>query len=524
MAFHVVADPLQKQRLVSLKISAPRYQEGSDSKIPLHLTGRTVSGRVISLHVYVSPKAAAVRLEPGQYTVTVEASPLLSSGDVYRIPQPLKIDTASGSNFVGESKPIKQDLKFEVKPASEVTASDLQAVAKFAKKSAAPVKKLDFLNEKIRRQKVSTAFSQVLDMLSTKGIKGGSSDGKSSRYSLFDLDEDGVPELFTWNGINGDKKRASDGPVGCGDKQDDFSGNRVWKYDVKKNIAFCFSEQSLPNPDGTDYYFGGIDRQMLAYESDSSVPSEYNENDDYDYGGINYTTLTVDQGELKTSSQTFRDLFHDGWCGLPNWPGREANPLITSKDILSLYGMSLPKSVSAQGVVNYEKYARQVSDWTANGVQTLIGTVKLMTDKEIIDYQHQYVTQHHLDKEQDPTLVNDPWLYQNSSQSDIDEADEQDYPWVGKNAVLLSDGDRVDQVKMGSRTYEVPLYLWHMDGLGEPHGLVDAPEQEIIENHMINEKYIFPVVSEGVWEDHLWRQGGFTWTTWPFKYLHVTAS
>lgn len=520
MAFHVVANPLQKPRLVALKISAPRYQEGSDSKIPLHITGRTVSGRVISQHVYVSPKAASVRLEPGQYTVTVEASPLLSSGDVYRIPQPLKIDTASGSNFVGESKPMKQDLKFEVKPASEVTASDLQAMAKFAKKTATPVKKLDFLTEKIRRQKVSTAFSQVLDMLSTKGIKSGSSDDKSSRYSLFDLDEDGVPELFTWYGINGDKKRASDGPVGCGDKQDDFSGNRVWKYDAKKNIAFCFSKQSLPDPNDLFYKYLP-DTHVFTYESDPAAKSA-REGENFDWLGVNYVTLSVDREELKVSHQTYRDLFGEIGAEMPSIIGRDIASLINDQSILSLYAMTMPKSVSAQGVDNYEKFAQKVSDWTANGVQTLIGTVKLMTDKQIIDYQHQYVTQHHLNKELDPSVANDSYLER--MRNPRSDESEEDNNW--KEAVFIPEEARMEETREDSERLSIPLYLYGMNGYEHYHGAGSIPQEDAKYFGWENNRVIMSISgTQWSWGPGPlpWKQKMFWWTDSPIVLPNSTA-
>lgn len=271
MAFHVVPNVLQKPRKISFKISAPHYSIEMDSKIPIHITGKTSSGKPISQHVYVSPQAPSVKLDPGQYTIQVEASPVLSSGDVYRIPEPIKIDTTKNANFVGESKPVEQNLKFEVKPANEVTASDLESMAKFAKLSKAPEKKLSFLETKIARQKVATAFNRVLDMLSTNKFTDTVYGSETrAEYSLLDIDQDGTPEMMTWFGVNGDTKLASDDPVGCGDENQDFSGNRIWKYDAQKQRAFCMQGPELPTPIEPDkphvpYHYSSSERTLSIW-------------------------------------------------------------------------------------------------------------------------------------------------------------------------------------------------------------------------------------------------------------------
>ena len=395
IATNVLPNPLVRERAVTFAIKAPHYNEKTDSKIPLHITGKTSSGRVISQHVYVSPKAPVVHLAPGQYTVQVEASPLLSSGDVYRIPQPLKIDTTKDNRLVGESKPVKQDLKFEVKPANEVTASDLQAVAKFAKKTAAPVKKLDFLNEKIRRQKVATAFNQVLDMLSTtedgehEYAEGRYTDA-FAEYSLLDIDQDGIPEMLTWFGVNGDKKRASTGPVGCGDEHDDFSGNRIWKYDSANNRAECLAGEQIPVPhipsmQWVSYFFSSEEKMVR-------IPS-----------GSDDTWITIEGDHLRQVRKTDEDLQVNSLDDdKEHWVWKDVFTEITQRDLLATYAMSIPKSLTEQGIDNYDRYALTVSNGVMNGGRYLVGTIKLMSPKQVQEFQHRYVVEHHLEHQLDP--------------------------------------------------------------------------------------------------------------------------
>lgn len=400
IATNVIPNPLVRERAVTFAIKAPHYNEKTDSKIPLHITGKTSSGRVISQHVYVSPKAPVVHLAPGQYTVQVEASPLLSSGDVYRIPQPLKIDTTKDNRLVGESKPVKQDLKFEVKPASEVTASDLQAVAKFAKKTATPVKKLDFLTEKIRRQKVATAFNSVLDMLSTTDYEpypeedeDGEGEYPLAQYSLLDIDQDGTPEMLTWFGVNGDKKRASTGPVGCGDEHDDFSGNRIWKYDRINNRAECLAGEQIPTPQIPSMQWFSYGFSMK--DKTIRIPLFQDE-----------TWISIEGNNIRSIYKSFEQLKEEGTLVTgqdeEDWSRKDVFSDITQRDVLTLYAMSVPSSLTEQGIADYDKYALTVSNGVMNGERFLVGTIKLMSPKQVQEFQHRYVVEHHLDQEQDP--------------------------------------------------------------------------------------------------------------------------
>ena len=445
MQLNVLANPFAKARPVTFAIKAPHYNEKTDSKIPLHITGKTVSGKVISQHVYVSPKAPVVHLAPGQYTVQVEASPLLSSGDVYRIPEPIKIDTTKDNRLVGESKPVKQDLKFEVKPANEVTASDLQAVAKFAKKTATPVKKLDFLNEKIRRQKVATAFNSVLDMLSKENAEPFDVMlGESARYSLLDIDQDGTPELFTWNGRNGGRTLAKEQPVGCGERQDDFSGSRVWKYDSEHDRAQCLSGDSLSLIKNT---LSGLD-----YSSSRKVLSSYQN------GSNSHFELTLVGDKVKISQ------VEDPNSTVASSDGDityiSVFSTILDRDLLSVLAMKVPSSLSAKPIENYDQYALKVSNAVMNGQQVFSGTVRLMTPQQVQDFQHQYVVDHQLNFNYDPASTNpESWMCQTLGNNCGNPAGLAN-GYTDKLMVFIPEGKRTITGRFIQQDSPLPLYIY----------------------------------------------------------------
>ena len=476
IATNVIPNPLVRERAVTFAIKAPHYNEKTDSKIPLHITGKTSSGRVISQHVYVSPKAPVVHLAPGQYTVQVEASPLLSSGDVYRIPEPIKIDTTKDNRLVGESKPVKQDLKFEVKPANEVTASDLQAVAKFAKKTATPVKKLDFLNEKIRRQKVATAFNQVLDMLDT----GSSDKYYASMYSLLDIDQDGTPEMLTWFGVTGDKEFASDGPVGCGDQHDDFSGNRVWKYNKIDNRAECLSGEQIPKPFNADHptlMYGFSPSKKIIRISDEPDETWISIQGDH----LDAVNKSYDQIEEEGSGHyTYGWLNSDDW---EDWPSKNVFSKVTERGLLATFAMSVPKELSVQGISDYDRYALDISNFVMNGGQILVGTIKVMTAQQVQEYQHQYVIDHRLDANLDP-MSTDP---QSSPCKNSDHCGDLASQFDDGTLipVFITDGLQKDSFNswVDHRVYRIPMYIYRIGGYRNMHnsGFLDT-DKEFIDN------------------------------------------
>lgn len=483
IATNVIPNPLVRERAVTFAIKAPHYNEKTDSKIPLHITGKTSSGRVISQHVYVSPKAPVVHLAPGQYTVQVEASPLLSSGDVYRIPEPIKIDTAKNARSIGESQPVVQKLKFEVKPANEVTATDLQAVAKFAKQAKVPAKKLDFLQEKIRRQKVATAFNRVLDMLSTtqhmKRPDGW--DTPLAQYSLLDIDQDGTPEMLTWFGVNGDKKRASTGPVGCGDEHDDFSGNRVWKYNKIDNRAECLAGEQIPKPFNADHptlMYGFSPSKKIIRISDEPDETWISIQGDH----LDAVNKSYDQIEEEGSGHyTYGWLNSDDW---EDWPSKNVFSKVTERGLLATFAMSVPKELSVQGIADYDRYALDISNFVMNGGQILVGTIKVMTAQQVQEYQHQYVIDHRLDANLDP-MSTDPQSSPCKMNPDHcgDLASEFDDGTL--IPVFITEGLQKDSLNswFDHRVYRIPMYIYRIGGYQNmTNGGVLDTDKEFIDN------------------------------------------
>ena len=76
-------------RHVTFALDAPDYDEAKDSPIPVRVSGTDLDGAQVDRVYYITPKNATIGLQQGSYTASVVASPLLSEGTLYKVPEEL---------------------------------------------------------------------------------------------------------------------------------------------------------------------------------------------------------------------------------------------------------------------------------------------------------------------------------------------------------------------------------------------------------------------------------------------------
>lgn len=345
MQLNVLANPFAKARPVTFAIKAPHYNEKTDSKIPLHITGKTVSGKVISQHVYVSPKAPVVHLDPGVYKVQVEASPLMSSGEFYKTPAPLTVDTRSANAVISTAQPAKPQLTFEVKPASEVTQQDIALAEKFAKKTKFDVGRLKIVTVLTTRKKVAAAYNAVLDGLDASQYSG---------YSLHDINGDGTPELLVRSLFNG--------TASVGEQVATLS---VWTVPVNAENAEKI-EGSIP--------------VLLA--TGGGLQDEYDIHGAWAHAGFNdgrssATRYTVKNGRVEKIIASNPDRTLDG-IELASYLS------LNDRSMIDIYGMSQQTISKYVGKIS-DKDAVTLSDGAGRGKFVLSGTLRMYSARQLFE-------------------------------------------------------------------------------------------------------------------------------------------
>ena len=84
------------ERPVLFTVNGVNYDTGG-TRIPVHVTGTTVTGEEVNLDTFVDANGAGLYLLPGTYSLTVNATPIASTGMLYTIPtEPMDLYIAQG--------------------------------------------------------------------------------------------------------------------------------------------------------------------------------------------------------------------------------------------------------------------------------------------------------------------------------------------------------------------------------------------------------------------------------------------
>ena len=111
---------------IHVKVEAPGYDADADSPIPLRIAGTTAQGKDIDLDYYLSTTSSPLSLEEGSYTMYVTASPLMSSGELYALPQPL-VFTVRADGVQDQSGSPDLTVVFAALPRASITSEQVQA-------------------------------------------------------------------------------------------------------------------------------------------------------------------------------------------------------------------------------------------------------------------------------------------------------------------------------------------------------------------------------------------------------------
>ena len=119
---------------VQIGVRAAGLDCSTGSKIPVQVNGQDSDGSSVSETLYVDEHGRGIKLLPGDYTLSIAASPIAADGTIYTVPTTKAQVTvkADGQDLRGEAT-----FKLKVPSADMVTDDQIDAAAKYAEEGGA---------------------------------------------------------------------------------------------------------------------------------------------------------------------------------------------------------------------------------------------------------------------------------------------------------------------------------------------------------------------------------------------------
>lgn len=114
---------------VQIGVHAAGLDCSTSSKIPVQVSGQDADGSSVSETLYVDEHGRGIKLLPGDYTLSIAASPIAADGTIYTVPT-TKAQVTIKSD--GQDLSAQATFKLKVPSADTVTDDQIDAAAKYA--------------------------------------------------------------------------------------------------------------------------------------------------------------------------------------------------------------------------------------------------------------------------------------------------------------------------------------------------------------------------------------------------------
>ena len=178
---------------VQIGVHAAGLDCSTGSKIPVQVSGQDADGSSVSETLYVDEHGRGIKLLPGDYTLSIAASPIAADGTIYTVPTTKTQVTVKSD---GQDLSAQATFKLKVPSADTVTDDQIDAAAKYAEEggasSAAAAKVL---------QQAATARRDAANAVSAQ--KAQASRDADARHKATDLYQLDIPvewygKVATW--------------------------------------------------------------------------------------------------------------------------------------------------------------------------------------------------------------------------------------------------------------------------------------------------------------------------------------
>lgn len=125
----VVAANAHTMMSVQIGVHAAGLDCSTGSKIPVQVSGQDSDGSSVSETLYVDEHGRGIKLLPGDYTLSIAASPIAADGTIYTVPTTKAQVTVKAD---GQDLRDQATFKLKVPSADTVTDDQIDAAAKYA--------------------------------------------------------------------------------------------------------------------------------------------------------------------------------------------------------------------------------------------------------------------------------------------------------------------------------------------------------------------------------------------------------
>ena len=119
---------------VQIDVRAAGLDCSTGSKIPVQVSGQDSDGSSVSETLYIDEHGRGIKLLPGDYTLSIAASPIAADGTIYTVPTTKAQVTVKSD---GQDLSAQAAFKLKVPSADTVTDDQIDAAAKYAEEGGA---------------------------------------------------------------------------------------------------------------------------------------------------------------------------------------------------------------------------------------------------------------------------------------------------------------------------------------------------------------------------------------------------
>lgn len=348
--------PAAPKQQVSLKIIAPNYHSDTDSKIPLRISGKTIGGKDFNKLYYIDTEQPDIELEQGNYKIRLEASPLLMSGDIYELSEPVEFNLSEKTSDSADCQ-----IECSVKPPEEVTKDDITRAKQVASNGGFDSAKVEKAVKTIVVKQTALLYRDLLSEVSSYDFGEGIPENSAEyTYALQDVNADGIPDMV----VSAENYNELGGPN---------SAVRVWTTTADgsgiQEISGTIEVQRLTHALWGNVLLYGVEDGNGLYAVHHHASSEARPD-----------TNTLYSFQNGTMSGTEQTLSQDKIAELEFVSINDLSP------IDKLVESALEASATDEVPTSNDVHDKAIADAKSKGLTALTGTIKTMTNDEIVNY------------------------------------------------------------------------------------------------------------------------------------------